>query len=103
MFRNLDNDGDTEVGHTRSGREFKEVHLANLLKRNYGDEGCYSREEEDLMDKEHLEPVREKEGKAEEPHQEESKSLGTAQTVEVSTIIPHVDSIALRNQSNPSH
>jgi hypothetical protein len=46
MFRNLDSDSDIEVGHTRSGREFREVHLANLFKRNYGDEGFYSGEEE---------------------------------------------------------
>jgi hypothetical protein len=103
MFRNLDSDSDTEVGHTRSGRAFREVHLANLFKKNYGDEGFYSGEEADLMDKEHSEPVRAKEGKAEEPRREDPEALGTAQTVEVSTIIPHVDSVALRNQSNPSH
>jgi hypothetical protein len=32
MFRNSDSDNDTEVGHTRNGRAFIEVHPANLFK-----------------------------------------------------------------------
>ena len=53
MFKNSDSDNDTEVGHTHCGREFKEVHLANLFKQNYGDEGFYSGEEADLTDEEY--------------------------------------------------
>jgi hypothetical protein len=52
MFKNSNSDNDTEVGHTRSGRGFKEVHLANLFKKNYGDAGFYSGEEADLTDEE---------------------------------------------------
>jgi hypothetical protein len=66
MFKNLDSDSDTESGHTRSGRVFREVPLVNLLKKKYGDEGFYSGEKEDMIDKEHSE-----EGKVAEPHQEE--------------------------------
>jgi hypothetical protein len=36
MFKNSDSDNDTEAGHTHSGRVFREVHLANLFKKNYG-------------------------------------------------------------------
>jgi hypothetical protein len=68
IFKNSDNDSDIKDGHTCSGRAFREVHLANLFKKNYGDEGFYSGEEEDLTDEEHLEPTREEEGKAEELH-----------------------------------
>jgi hypothetical protein len=103
MFRNSYSDNDIEVGHMRSGRAFREVHLANLFKKNYGDEGFYSGEEADLTDEEHSKPIRVKEGKDEEPRREELEASGTAQTVEVSTIIPPIDSVALRNQSNPSH
>jgi hypothetical protein len=53
MSKNSDSDSDTEVGHTRNGRAFREVHLANLFKKNYRDEGFYSGEEADLMDEEH--------------------------------------------------
>jgi hypothetical protein len=38
MFKNSNSDSDTEAGHTRSGRAFREVHIANLFKQNYGDE-----------------------------------------------------------------
>jgi hypothetical protein len=103
MFKNSDSDNDIEAGHTRSGRAFKEVPLANLFKKNYGDEGFYSGEEVDLMDEEHSKPSREEEGKDEEPRREEPKSSETAPTVEVSTIILPVDSTTLRNQSNQSH
>jgi hypothetical protein len=44
MFKNSDSDNDTEDGHTRSERAFEEVHLANLFKKNYRDEGYYSGE-----------------------------------------------------------
>jgi hypothetical protein len=65
MFKNLDSDSDTEVGHMCSGRAFREVPLVNVFKKNYGDKGFYSREEIDLMDEEHPEPTREEEGKVE--------------------------------------
>jgi hypothetical protein len=58
MFKNSDNDNDTEVGLTRSGRPFREVPLVNLLKKNYRDEGFYSGEEADLTDEEHSESTR---------------------------------------------
>jgi hypothetical protein len=58
MFRNLDSDSDTEAGHTRSGRVLRWVHLENLFKKNYGEEGFYSGEEVDLTDEEHSEPTR---------------------------------------------
>ena len=50
MFKNLDSDSDIEAGHTHSGRVFRKVHLVNLFKQNYGDEGLYSGEEADLTD-----------------------------------------------------
>ena len=103
MFKNSNNDNDTKVGHMCSGRAFREVHLANLFKKNYGDEGFYSGDEADMMDEEHSKPVGTEEGKVEEPLQEETKTSRTTQTAEVSTIIPPVDSVALRNQSNTSH
>jgi hypothetical protein len=100
MFKNLDSDNDIEVGHTRSGRVFREFLLANLFKKNYGDEGFYSGEEADLTDEEHSKPARAEEGKAEELRRDEPKTSGTAQTVEVRTIIPPVHSTTLSNQSN---
>jgi hypothetical protein len=103
MFNNLDNDNNIEVGHTHSGRAFREVHLAKLFKKNYGDEGFYSGEEVDLTDEDHSEPTGIEEGKVEEPRWEEPETSGTAQTTELSIIIPPFDSVALRNQSNPSH
>ena len=53
LFKNLDSDNDTEAGHTCSGRAFREVHLMNIVKKNYGDEGFDSGEEVDLIDEEH--------------------------------------------------
>jgi hypothetical protein len=103
MFKNSDSDIDTEAGHTRSGIAFREVPLANLFKQNYEDKGFYSGEEADLTDEEHSESARAEEGKVEEPRQEEPEYSETAPTVEVSTIIPPVDSAALSNQSNQSH
>jgi hypothetical protein len=58
MFKNLDSENNTKVGHTRSGRAFREVHLAHLFKHNYGDEGFYSGEDADPTDEEHSEPAR---------------------------------------------
>jgi hypothetical protein len=55
MFKNLDNDNDTEACHTHSGRVLREVHLEDMFKKNYGDEGFYNGEEADLIDEEHLE------------------------------------------------
>jgi hypothetical protein len=101
MFKNSYSHNDTEAGHTRSGRVFREVHLANLFKKKYRDKGLHSGEEAYLTDEEHSEPTRAEEGKAEELHQEEPETSETAQTIEVSTIIPPVDSVVLRNQSNP--
>jgi hypothetical protein len=46
---------DTEAGHMRSGRAFREFHIENMFKQKYGDEGFYSGEEADMMDEEHLE------------------------------------------------
>jgi hypothetical protein len=62
----LDNNSDTEVGHMYSGRVFREVHLVNLFKNNYREEGLYSGEEADLMDEEHSEPTRTEKGQVEE-------------------------------------
>jgi hypothetical protein len=103
MFKNSDSDNDTEDGHTHSGRVFREVHLVNPFKQNYGDEGFYSGEEAELTDKEHSEPVGTEEGKVEELHREELETSRTLQTIEVSIIIPPIDSVVLRNQSNPNH
>jgi hypothetical protein len=105
MFKNSDNDSDNDIeaGHTRSGRVFREVPLANLFKKNYGDECFYSGEEANLTDEEHSEFARPEEGKSEEPRWEEPEASGTAHIVEVSTITPPVDLAALKNQSNQSH
>jgi hypothetical protein len=53
MFRNSDSNNDTKARHTHSGRVFRGVHLENLFKKNYGEEGFYSGEEADMTDKEH--------------------------------------------------
>jgi hypothetical protein len=71
MFKNLDNDSGTEAGHTSSGRSFREVPLVNLFKNNYGDEGFYSGEEEDLTYEEYSESARLEEVKTEELHRGE--------------------------------
>ena len=103
MFKNSDSENDTKVGHTRSGRVFREVHLANLFKQNYGDESFYSGEEAYLTDEEHLEPARIEEEEAEELHREKPETSRTTQTIEVSTIVPPVDSKTLSNQNSQSH
>jgi hypothetical protein len=103
MFKNSDNDNDTEAGHTCNGRVFREVHLANLFKKNYGEEGFYSGEEVELMDKEHSELSRAKEVKAKEIHRGEPETSKTVQIIEVSIVIPSIDLVVLRNQSNLGH
>jgi hypothetical protein len=94
MFSNSNNDNDTE---------FREVHLVNLIKQNYGDEGFYSGEETYLTDEEHSEPVGTEEGKDEELHRDEPETSGTVQTIEVSTSVPPVDSTVLSNRNSQSH
>jgi len=58
MFKNLDNENDIEVGHTRSGRTFREVPLENYFEQDHEpllpEEGFYSGEEEELLIKEQL-------------------------------------------------
>jgi hypothetical protein len=107
MFKNSDSDSDTEVGHTHSGRTFREVPLVNLFEQSHEplaqDEGFYSGEEEELLNEEHSESVRAEEGKTEEPRREESETSGTALTVEVSTITPPIVLAALSNQSSQSY
>jgi hypothetical protein len=71
MFINLDSDNDTEAGHTCNGKAFREIHLVNLFKQKYGDEGFYSGEEEYLTDEEHSEPAGTEEGKDEELRRDE--------------------------------
>jgi hypothetical protein len=97
MFKNSDNDSDIEAGIMRSGRPFREVPLANLFKKNYGDEGFYSGEEADLTDKEHSESGRTKEVGSEELRQGEPKTSGTTPTIEVSDVIPPIVLEAVSN------
>jgi hypothetical protein len=78
MFKNLHSDDETEAGHMCSGKVFRGVHRENLFKKNYGDEGFYSGEEADLIDKEHSEPIRAEEEEAEELCQNEPKTSGIA-------------------------
>jgi hypothetical protein len=75
----------------------------NIFKKNYRDEVFYSGEVVDLIDEDHSEPARDEEEEVEEPRRDEPKTSGIAQTIEVSTINPHVVSMTLSNQSNPSH
>jgi len=56
-----------------------------------------------MIDEEHSEPAGIEEGKDEELHRDEPETLGTTQTIEVSTIVPPIDSASLINQSKPSH
>ena len=102
MFKNSDNDNDTEVGHTRSGRPLREVPLANIFKKNYGDEGFYSGEEADLTDEEHSQSVRTKEVQTKELRRGEPETSGTVSTIEVSNITLPVVLESLSNQSNQS-
>ena len=66
MFKTLDIDSDIEARHMHNGRVFRGVHLENLFKKNYKEEGFYSGEEVDLTDEEHSESTGTEEGKAEE-------------------------------------
>jgi hypothetical protein len=56
-----------------------------------------------LTNEENSKPTSTKEGKDQELHREEPETSETLQTIEVSIVIPPVDSVVLRNQSNPSH
>jgi hypothetical protein len=75
MFKNSDSDNDTEVGHTRSGRTFREVPLANLFEKDHEpllhEEGFYSGEEEELLNEENSRSVGPREEKTEETRREE--------------------------------
>jgi hypothetical protein len=92
MFKNSDSESDIEVVHMHSGKVFREFHLTNMFKKNYGDKGFYSGEEIDLKDEENSESTR-----TEEPRPEEPETSRTAPTIEVSTIIILVTSVALSN------
>jgi hypothetical protein len=62
MFRNSDTDNDIEVGHTPSGRIFKEVPLVDLFEQNHEptqEEGFYNGEEEELLSEAHSNSIRE--------------------------------------------
>jgi hypothetical protein len=104
MFKNSDSDNHRELGHIHSGRTFREVPLVNLFEQSHEplaqDEGFYNGEEEELLNEEHSESTREREEKTEEPRQEESETLGTAPTLEVSTITPPIVLASLSNQSS---
>jgi hypothetical protein len=66
MFKNSYSSIDIEARHTHNRRVFRGVHLENLFKQNYEEEGFYSGEEVDLMDEEHSEPTETEEGRDEE-------------------------------------
>jgi hypothetical protein len=72
MFKNSDSDSDTMVGHTRSGRSFRNIPLSNLFKKSYvplsQDEGFYNGEEAKRSDEEYSEFTRAEEIETEEPH-----------------------------------
>jgi hypothetical protein len=102
MFNNSDSDNDTYDGHTHSGRSFREVPLANLFKKKYGDKGFYSGEEEYLIDEEQAKSARIEEVGSEELHQGEIETSCTVHTFEVSTITPPVVLEASSNQSSQS-
>jgi hypothetical protein len=74
-----------------------------LFKKNYGEEGFYSGEEVDLTDEEHSEPTRTEEGEAEELHQSEPETSGTAWTTEVSNINPPIVSTVPSSQNSQNH
>jgi hypothetical protein len=103
MFRNSDSGSDIEAGHMCSEKLFKGIHLENMFKKNYGEEGFYSGEEADLTDEEHSEPTREKEESVEELRQDEPETSGTVQTTEVSNINPPIVLEMLSNQNIQKH
>jgi hypothetical protein len=74
-----------------------------LFKKNYGEEGFYSGEEEDLTNEEHPEPTRTEEVKVEELHQSEPETSGIARTTEVSNINPPVVPTILSSQNIQNH
>jgi hypothetical protein len=104
MFKNLDNDSDTEAGHMRSGRSFREIPLANLFKKSYWlvsqDEGFYSGEEVEQSNEEYSDFSRSEEVETKEPHREELGTSGIVPTTEVSTTTPPVVLEAQSNHSN---
>jgi hypothetical protein len=100
MFRNSDCNNDIEARHMCSGRVFRGVHLENLFKQNYGEEGFYSGEEVDLTDEEHSEPTETEEWEAEELRQGEPETSGTTQITEVSNINPPIVSISPSSQNS---
>jgi hypothetical protein len=103
MFKSLDNNNDTEAGHMRNGKIFQGVHLENLFRKNYKEEGFYSGEEVDLTDEEHSEPTRIEEGEAEELRQSDPETSGTVQTTEVSNINPPIVSTVPSSQNSQNH
>jgi hypothetical protein len=78
MFKNSDSDSDVEVGHTCSGRTFREVPLENLFEKYrepiLQDEGFYSGEEEELLSEEHSGSIGPREENTGEPRREEPKT-----------------------------
>jgi hypothetical protein len=74
MFKNSDRDSDAEVGHTCSGRTFRDFPLVNLFEQSHEalawDKGFYSGEEEELLNEEHSEFARAEDEKTEEPCRE---------------------------------
>jgi hypothetical protein len=103
MFKNSDSDSDAETRHTRSGRSFREVPLANLFKQSYRDEGFYNGEEADLIDEEYSESARAEEVETKELRRGEPETSRTAPTVKVSIMTPPVVSATLSSQSNQSN
>jgi hypothetical protein len=104
MFKNSDNDNDTEVGHTHSGILFRKVPLMDLFKQSYGplnkDKDFYNEEEVGRSDEEYLEFARTEEVEIEEFRREQLETSGTAPNVEVSNITPPIILATLINQSN---
>jgi hypothetical protein len=107
MFKNSDSENDTEVGHMRDGRTFREVPLANFLEQYHEpilqEEGFYSGEEEGILNEEHSRSVGPREEKTEEHHREETETSKIVSNVEVSSITTPVVSTTLSNQSNLSY
>jgi hypothetical protein len=103
MFKILDSDNDTEAGHMRSGKVFRGVHLENLFKQNYGEEGFYNGEEANLTNKEHPKPTIIEEGEAEELRQSETEILRSTQTTEVSNVNPPIVSTIPSSQNSENH
>jgi hypothetical protein len=103
MFKISDNDNDTKAGHTRSGKVFHGVHLENVFKKNYDEEGLCSGEEVYLTDEENPEPTRTKEGEVEKLCQSELETSGTAQTTEVSNVNPPIVSTIPSSHNSQTH